>query len=72
MGVRLLRSLRLSDSIGSSLEVVRVSAGEVFCSCSGVVAVGVSEIVIPAGEVLVFMCMVPCRSIYTAGAQLLV
>ena len=45
-GARLLPSLRLSGLIGSSF---RVSAGEVFCSCSGVVAV---EIVIPAGEVL--------------------
>ena len=50
-GARLLRSLRLSGSIGSSLEVVRVSAGEVFCSRSGVVAV-----VIPAGEVLSCSC----------------
>ena len=48
----LLRSLRLSGLIGSSLEVVRVSAGEVLCSRSGVVAVAASEIVIPAGEVL--------------------
>ena len=70
-GACLLRSLRLSGSIGSSLEVVRVSAGEIFCSRSGVVAVGVSEIVIPAGEVLcsnLFMCMVPCRSIYITVA----
>ena len=50
----LLRSLHLSGLIGSSLEVVRVSAGEVLWFRLGVlkIAVGVSEIVIPAGEVL--------------------
>ena len=51
-GACLLRSLCLSGLIGSSLEVVRVSAGEVLCSHLSVVAVGVSEIVIPTGAVL--------------------
>ena len=50
----LLRSLHLSGLIGSSLEVVRVSAGEILCSRSGVlvVAVGVSEIGVTAVRVL--------------------
>ena len=51
-GARLLRTLRLSGLIGSSWEVVRVSAGEVLCSRLGVVAVGIAEIDISAGEVL--------------------
>ena len=48
MGTHLLQSLHLSGLI----EVVRVLAGEVLCSRSSVVAVGVSEIVIPTGAVL--------------------
>ena len=67
-GARLLRSLHLSGSIGSSLEVVGVSEGEVFCSCSGVVAVGVSEIVIPADEVL---CSCSCAWYHVGGFILL-
>ena len=51
-GARPLRSLCLSGLIGSSFEVVRVSAGEVVCSHSSVLAVGVSEIAIPTGAVL--------------------
>ena len=53
-GARLLQSLLsgLIESALSSLEVVTVSAGEVFCCCSAVVAVGASEIVIPTGVVL--------------------